>query len=103
MKPRWRSQHIVALQACLVRMAAGNGQQKLPCYQHAGPVAETSRKAGCMLYDLRPGACQMCKMMQAAKFYEWECLSDPCCSLPSNGTAFIYNLMPVLAQTVHLS
>ena len=88
MKPHWQSQHIMALQACLVCTAAGNWQQMLPCYQHAGPVAGTARKASCVLYDLRPGACQTCKIMQAAKFCEWDCLSDPCCSLPSNGRAF---------------
>ena len=29
-KPRWQGQHIMALQACLVCMAAGNRQQSFP-------------------------------------------------------------------------
>ena len=93
MKPRWQSQHSVALQACLVCMAAGSRQQKLPCYQHTGPAAETAWKADCMLYNLRPGACQTCKMTKAANFCDWDCLSDPCCSLLSNGTAFNNHLI----------
>ena len=39
-------QHTTAPQGCLVHLAADDWQQPLPCYQHAGFIAEAPGKAG---------------------------------------------------------